>query len=131
MHRLFIAVAVLLAASAGHATVHGCNGIIRRSTLPPDWPTLLSLVQNSFFDEQDIRLIGTMEVGEWIVIEADNAVPTDDPPYIFVRGRHRKPRFVWEFEGIDRDLTNLALASAPGIPIALARCFAWSVSHRD
>ena len=131
MHKLFIAVAVLLAASAGHATAHGCNGIIRRNTLPPDWPALLPLVQNDFFDKHDIRLIRTMEVGEWIVIEADNAEPTDDPPYIFVRGRHRKPQFVWEFEGIDPDLTNLALANAPGIPTALARCFAWSVSHRD
>ena len=92
---------------------------------------MLPLVQNSFFDEHDIRLVRTMEVGEWIVIEADNAAPTDDPPYIFVRGRHRKPRVVWDFEGIDPDLTNMALANVPGIPTALARCFAWSVSHRD
>jgi hypothetical protein len=129
MTKYWIALAIIFAAIARPALAQDCDGVVRQRVAPADWPVLLPYIQKFFFQKTAIRSLQSMQQGDWLIIQAGLAEGGDDPPFVFFRGYPSKPRVVWEFEGIDPDLMGLAIANAPGIPHALARCFAWSAGH--
>jgi hypothetical protein len=131
MTKYWMAVAIVLAAIARPALAQDCDGVVRQRAAPADWPVLLPYIQKFFSQKTAIQFRQSIQQGDWLIIQADTAKPGDDPPFVFFRGYPTKLRVVWEFEGVDPDLTDIAIANAPGIPHALARCFAWSAGHAN
>jgi len=129
MTKYWIAVAIIFASIARPALAQDCDGVVRQRVAPADWPVLLPYIQQFFFQKAAIRFVQSIQQGDWLIIQADTAEHGDDPPFVFFRGYPTKLRVVWEFEGVGPDSMDLAIASAPGIPHALARCFAWSIGH--
>ena len=73
----------------------------------------------------------SFKFGSWQIINVNS--PDSDAPYLFYSGDPLKTRYVTMWSGAARmdeeqEIKAWTLRNAPGIPSALASCFAWHVT---
>lgn len=106
-----------------------CRGITIDHNPPPDWAKLLPAVKDYFYYSKKVKFVSSLQLGEWLIIEATAQDGGDDPPLIFFRGRPKHTHVVWDWEGIGPDADEDAIKANPDIPKKLAECFQWAVGH--
>jgi hypothetical protein len=120
---------MLASSCAGCAVASPCDGMrltlttADKATLAPALATQLSSPRVDVLDE--------FHSGDWRIVYVDSHVA--DEAFLFYRGDPRSTRYVTLWSGgaaLDEEASIRAwtIAHAPGIPVALAACFAWHVT---
>jgi len=111
------------------AAANYCAGINVKHVRPADWSHLLPFLSQYFRSNDRIDFVGSLQFGEWLIVQAKAPEHPDDPPFIFFRGRPQDSRVVWEWEGVGPDASMAAKKAIPDIPTKLADCFQWAVGN--
>lgn len=82
-------------------------------------------------DVSKVTILQTFSLKDWSIVYVET--PNSDPPFLFFHGAPGKTHFVTLWSGGARadeeaSIRAWAIKSAPGIPPALAECFAWHVT---
>jgi len=106
-----------------------CGSITVKHVPPPDWSDLLPFVSQYFRSDYHIEFVGSLQSGEWLIVQAKAPEHPDDPPFIFFRGRPRHSRVVWEWEGVGPDASSAAKKAIQEMPTKLVDCFQWAIGN--
>jgi hypothetical protein len=120
---------MLASSCAGCAVASPCDGMrptltaADKSALAPALATQLSTPRVDLLDE--------FRSGDWQIVYVDSHVA--DEAFLFYHGDPRTARYItlWSggaAPGEEASIRAWTIAHAPGIPSALAACFAWHVT---
>ncbi len=125
------ACAAILFAVASERLAHGkpCDGI--EQALPKTDKTELSAVVSTQLGASRVDILQSFRLGTWRIIYVDSHIA--DEAFLFFADNPRSSHYVTMWSGgaapdEEASLRGWAVANAPGIPPALAGCFAWHVT---
>jgi len=82
-----------------------------------------------------VDVLQVFRQGNWRIVYVDTH--RSDNGFLFYRADPRRSRYITIWAGVaqsneETSIAQWAVANVPGIPMALAQCFAWHVTqHRD
>jgi hypothetical protein len=133
MRTLLVLSAVVLMLSTATRLVraqNACSGVDR--TLPSERAKSLGPFIAKQLDAKQAEVSQSFRFGGWSILyvstgEADDA-------YVFYSGDPTRNKFVTLWGGValedeEREIRAWTLKNAPGIPLTLAKCFAWHVTR--
>jgi hypothetical protein len=132
-HKNFLAVAMaasLALSSAAWAATTPCTGINR--TLPTNQQTVARTIAHQM-GVRKIQILESFRDGTWRILYVNNFVA--DEAFLFYSGdptTQKKYVTLWAGAAIpteDSSIEAWTTKNAPGIPQALAACFAWHVTQ--
>ena len=132
----------VLLAVVSHACADPCSGV-DRSLSAAERDLLAPVIEAHLKAQLDPRVSATVRVdpldvldvfrvGSWRVVHVNDHA-TDDPYLVYSESPSRSARYVTAWAGGARadeglEINKWVLSNAPGIPSALASCFAWYVT---
>lgn len=120
---------ILCVLLASEALAAPCTGVDR--SLSPERKAALSSAIGKQMNAADVEILSSFRTDRWTLLNVD--AHQGDEAFLFYSGDPSSTRYIALWAGAARldegeEIRQWALSNAPGIPPALASCFAWYVT---
>jgi hypothetical protein len=108
---------------------NACSGVDR--TLPRERAKALGSLVAKQLDAKQGEITQSFRFGGWSILDVSTGIADD--AYVFYSGDPMRTKYVTLWAGAaledeEGEIRAWTLKDAPGIPVTLARCFAWHVT---